>query len=544
MPHFSSSILKIISAACLTICFFITSCRKEAHHNDNFFRYNQLGGLETLDPAFAKNLSIMWGAKFIFNTLFEMNEEMEIVPSLCHNYTVSTDGLVYTFHLRTDVYFHPHPIFEDTSGRRMTSADVVYSLQRIIDPKVASSGSWIFNGRLSTEEPFKIINDSTFSIQLNAPFAPFLDILTMPYCSIVPKEIIDHYGVDFRSHPIGTGPFKFVHWEEGNALILHKHEKYWEIDENGRRLPYLDGVHVSFNEARSIELLLMLQGKLDFINGVDGTVKDILLDKNGSLKPDMASHMSLRKSTYLNAEFLGILMDGDAKDSILGIKKIRHAIDKGIDKKKLVTYYRNGVGIPAYQGFTPKNILGFQADTFSNNLDKITARKWVQEVKDSLNISQITVTLSTVEVMTDMCNFIANELKEIGINTQLQIYQASILRQMMSQNKLPFFKAQWIADYPNAETFMAYFYSKFPSPPNYTRTSIPALDALYNQALLQPNDSIRQNIYRQMDEIISDEMPVIPLFYDEMLHFIHPSISGFRSNALNIIDIKRVKKNI
>lgn len=542
MPFKKLNCVLVKIAVILFLSSFIPSCKSSSELHPNYFRYNQLGGLESLDPAFAKNLSIMWGVKFIYNTLFELDENMKVIPSLVDSYEVSNDGLVYTFYLRKNIYFHDNELFDNGKGRIMISDDVIYSFERIIDPKVASSGSWIFNGRLVEGKPFEKIDDFCLKIYLKEPFAPFLEILTMPYCSIVPKEVVEHFGTDFRNHPCGTGPFQFVHWEEGNSLILKKNENYWEKDENGDSLPYLDGIQVSFNEARSIELLLMLQGKIDFINGVDGTVKDLLLNKNGELKSNMSDKIALSKSTYLNSEFLGILMHGEHADSFLSIKKIRKAIDIGIDKKKLVTYYRNGVGVPAYAGFTPKNLLGYEADTFSSSLNKSLARKYVNEVKDSLRISTISITLNTVEVMSDMCNFIANELKEIGIDVKIQIFQASMLRQMMSQNQLPFFKAQWIADYPDAETYMAYFYSKFPSPPNYTRTNIPLYDKLYLQSLKETNDSTRLSLYRLMDSIIYDELPAIPLFYDEMLHFLQFNIEGFRANSLNIIDLKRVRK--
>src|SRR5690606_16052799 len=258
------------------------------------------------------------------------------------------------------------------------------------------------------EQAFVYINDSTFKIRLKEAFAPFLEILTMPYCSIVPREVVEYYGPDFRNHPCGTGPFKFVHWEEGNTLILHKNEKYWEKDEAGIRLPYLEGVYVTFNESRSIELLMMLQGELDFRNGVDGSVKDNLLNKRGALRPELKDKMVLEKSTYLNAEFLGILMQGEEAEPLLQNKKLRQAINIGIDKSKLVTYYRNGVGIPAEAWMTPVGMLYTKVDSIPHTYpyNKSLARQWVLEVKDRLKINEIKLTLSTVEVMSDMCNFI------------------------------------------------------------------------------------------------------------------------------------------
>ena len=112
-----------------------------------------------------------------------------------------------------------------------------YSFNRIIDKEVASPGAWIFNGKADTQEPFKAIDDSTFQLKLLRPYNPILGIVSMQYCSVVPKEAVEKYGTDFRRHPVGTGPFRFVAWEEGQALVLKKNPCYFETDSAGSRRP-------------------------------------------------------------------------------------------------------------------------------------------------------------------------------------------------------------------------------------------------------------------------------------------------------------------
>ncbi len=104
----------------------------------------------------------------------------------------------------------------------MTADDVAYSFRRVMDPATASSGAWVFNGKVDPETGFTALNDSTFRLRLLQPFQPIMGILSMQYCSVVPKEVVAHYGKDFRKNPIGTGPFKFFYWDEGQALVLHK----------------------------------------------------------------------------------------------------------------------------------------------------------------------------------------------------------------------------------------------------------------------------------------------------------------------------------
>ena len=125
---------------------------------------------------------------------------MRIVPSIAKSWTISPDGTVYTFTLRDDVYFHQTDFFPQK--RKVTAEDFVYSLGRIVDGSVASPGAWIFQKvkRDSEGKPaFKALNDSTFQITLSEDFPPFLGILAMKYCSVVPREVVEKYGKDFRT---------------------------------------------------------------------------------------------------------------------------------------------------------------------------------------------------------------------------------------------------------------------------------------------------------------------------------------------------------
>jgi peptide/nickel transport system substrate-binding protein len=206
----------------LLVCALFSACDSKEHDNRKVFRYNETTGIASLDPAFAKNQSIIWPVHQLFNTLVETDSNLNIVPSLAYRWEVSEDRLTYIFHLRNDVFFHDNEAFPQGKGRKMTAYDVVYSYQRIIDPATASSGAWIFNNRIDSVNAFSALNDSTFQLKLVRPFNPILGLLSMQYCSVVPKEVVEKYGKDFRSHPCGTGPFKFKSWEEGQALIMLK----------------------------------------------------------------------------------------------------------------------------------------------------------------------------------------------------------------------------------------------------------------------------------------------------------------------------------
>ncbi|HEV9036658.1 MAG TPA: ABC transporter substrate-binding protein, partial [Puia sp.] len=300
------------------------------------FRYNEVDGIATLDPAFAKNRSIIWAVHQLYSTLVETDDNLNIVPCLARSWEVGADRRTWTFHLRTDVYFQDDQVFPGGHGRRLVASDIVYSLNRLLDPATASSGAWIFHDRIDTsgEGAFVAVDDSTFRLRLIRPFHPILGLLTMPYCSAVPHEVVQRYGKEFRAHPCGTGPFRFKSWEEEQTLVFLRNDHYFERDSAGHPLPYLDAVKISFNTEKAAEFLQFQQGELDFVNEIDASFKDEILNKRGQLKKDWVGKIILSVSPQLNTEYLGILMDTTSdlvRHSPLRLLAVRQAINYGFD---------------------------------------------------------------------------------------------------------------------------------------------------------------------------------------------------------------------
>lgn len=542
MPFYliSRSFLLFAVAALL-----FTSCRSGNSREKGFFLYNESSGIASLDPAFAKNQSIMWAIHQMYNSLVEVDEHLRIKPSLAKSWEVSGDGLVYTFHLRQDVYFHDDACFPQGRGRQMVADDVVFSLQRIIDPATASSGAWIFNDRVKKEGGFIALNDSTFQLTLERPFPPILGIISMQYCSIIPKEAVVYYGTGFRSHPVGTGPFRFVAMEEGQSLIMRRHEQYFEFDSSGRRLPYLNGVKVSFYDSKATEFLLFRQGKLHFVNDIDASFKDEVLNKRGELRKDWEGRIRLSKHPYLNTEYLGIMVDSLnplVKASPLRFRAVRQAINYGFDRRKMMLYLRNSIGIAAESGFVPAGLPSFDTVAVRGyQFNPLKARQLLAEAgfPDGKGLGEIR--LLTIPIYAELASYIVRELEELGLNVKVEVVQKSLLLEQTAQSQALFFRGSWIADYPDAENYLSVFYSHNPAPPNYTRYKNPAFDELYERALLETNDSARFRLYHEMDNMLVKDAPVVPLWYDEVIRLVQPNVRNFRPNGLNLLELRQVE---
>ncbi|MEP7143753.1 MAG: ABC transporter substrate-binding protein [Ferruginibacter sp.] len=524
----------------------LLSCSSHQHPDKKIFHYNEQTGIASLDPAFAKNQSIMWAIHQLYNTLIEVDENMQLTPALAKSWELSPDNLRFTFHLRTDVYFHDDGAFANATGRLLTAGDVAYSFNRIVDKNVASPGAWIFNNRIDPVNGFIALDDSTFQLKLVRPFQPILNILSMQYCSIVPKEAVEKYGGNFRSHPVGTGPFQLVAWEEGQALLLKKNVHYFEKDSVGDRLPYLDGIKVSFFESKATEFLEFQQNRLDFINDIDASFKDEILTKTGHLKKQWEGKLLLQKHDYLNIEYLGILVDPNnelVKASPLRLKKIRQAINYGFDRRKMMLYLRNSIGTVAESGFVPAGLPSFDSVVVKGyRYDPAKVKQLLAEAGFPEGKNLPPIKLLTIPVYADLASYIANELNLSGITVQVEAIQKSLLLELTAKSQALFFRGSWIADYPDAENYLGVFYGKNPAPPNYTRYKNTVYDELYEKAIAEKIDSARYKLYQQMDRLIINDAPVVPLWYDMAIHLVHTNITHFFPNSLNLLELRKVKK--
>ncbi len=536
-------------------CLLIFSCSTHQHPDKAIFRYNESSGLASLDPAFAKNKQVMWAVHQLYNTLVEIDSNMQIAPSLAKRWEISANNLTFTFYLKDSIYFSDDACFEKGKarpdepfgrGRKLTAQDVAYSFNRIVDKNTASPGAWIFNNRVDSANGFKALNDSVFQLKLIRPFHSILGILSMQYCSVVPHEAVEKYGNEFRRHAVGTGPFQLVAWEEGQALVLKKNTNYFEKDSSGKRLPYLDGIKVSFYDSKATEFLEFQQQRLDFIDDIDASFKDEVLTKTGNLKKTWEGKIVLQKQPYLNIEYLGILVDEQnegVKNSPLRLQKIRQAINYGFDRRKMMLYLRNSIGIAAESGFIPCGLPSFDSVNVKGyTYNPAKAKQLLAEAGFAEGKNMPPIKLLTIPIYGDLGSYIANELKQVGINIQVEVIQKSLLLEQTSKSQALFFRGSWIADYPDAENYLSVFYSKNPAPPNYTRYKNAAFDVLYEKALAEKNDSLRYKLYQQMDKLIIADAPVVPLWYDMAIHLVHNNINNFPPNSLNLLELRRTKK--
>ncbi len=531
----------------------ISSCSEKEKKEDAalVFRYNESEQINSLDPAFANSRANCWVVNQLYSGLVKLNEKLLVVPSIAKSWDISADGLVYTFVLRNDVYFHDNVLFLNSKGRKVRASDFVNSFKRILSKRTASPGAWIFDcidlSEKSNYNGFWDVNDTTLKIYLKQPFPPFLKILTMQYAAVVPIEIVDYYDAAFGNHPIGTGPFQLKSWDVEKQLVLTRNPNYFET-ERGELLPHLDGVSISFIKDKQTEFLDFMKGDLDFISGLEAQYLRDIVNTDGSLSEKCASKINFNTCPAINMQYLGFKFGSNAQESAsnpFNNKLLRKAINYGIDKRKLLVHLRNNIGTPGNNGLLPSGLT--ETDT-SRRVGNAYNPEMAVDLMERAGYSEKnpcpTLTLHSTREYSDWCEAIKNDMMKIGINLQLNYVGTDIYPEMLRHSAFSFYVNNCVADYPDAENYMKLFYSKNTSPKgeNIAHYSNPNFDLKYEQAKDELNPEKRKKRLMEMDQILIEDAALVPLYEEATVYFFQNTISGLSTNPMNLLNLQTVKK--
>ena len=296
------------------------------------------------------------------------------------------------------------------------------------------------------------------------------------------------------------------------------------------------GIAITFIPDKKSEFMEFISGNLDMINSPENSIIELLFDNDGKLKNDY-DNINVVKKPYLNTEYLGF----NTNNSLESEKYLRLAINHAIDRKKMIKYLRQNVGYPALSGIVPAGLnddFFYERYFYDIDLARENLNKYLEQNENKI----VQINVVTDAQYLDVLEFIQSELKKININLKIEITPPSILRQGKAKGKYNFFRASWIADYPNPENYFDLFYSKNKTPngPNYTYFMNKKYDSVYNN--LKDKKSNIEKSFEILENIIYDFSPIIPLYYDMSIRLIDNDILGMSNNAINMLNLEGVEK--
>lgn len=540
----------------------LASCTHHSLHEPDVFCYNEPSGIASLDPAQASYQAAWWAGQQLFNGLVDFDTALRVVPALAKSWEHDSTFCRWRFYLRSDVWYHSDPCFGSHGTRRMVAEDVRYSFERILDARTRSPGLWVFLDRVKGArayhdatrrgerpphcEGIRVLSDTVIEIELIEPFAPFLGLLAMPYAWILPKEAVEYYGDNVGEHPVGTGPFRLVRWLPDRELYLERNERYWHKDDQGHPLPYLRAVRIEFVRDQRTEFAEFRRGRYCMISSLDPAFATVLLTPEGQLFTRYAGIYRLQSAPALSTEYIGILLDttlpAGRESPFARSRSLRQALNVAIDREQIVRFVLRGMAYPA-RGVLPTPLA--EDTSIWYRFDRRQAQALLAEagVPNGRGLAHLRLVISPTVRTRSIAEALQEQWAELGIRIELQQVDFPRLLSMVRSGELALWRTSWIADYPDAENFLALFHSANAAPrgPNTTRYRDTVADDLYRKVAITFDTSLRKQLIAQLERHVVRDAPWVFLFHGRVVRLMHSYVEGLTVDPLDRLVLERVR---
>ena len=486
---------------------------------------------KSLDPIGITDTLSDGVARKIHNALVRFkrgeNGVLTVAPDLAEKWDVSPDGKLYTFTLRKGVNFH--------NGREVKAADAVYSLMRLLSIE-SKRPDWLRPMVVGSEERYKsqspkspvgikATGEYTMTIELTAPFAPFIQHLCTVNCSIVPKEAVEDESKPFARNPVGVGAFKFESWENNLAVTLTRNDSYY----GGK--PKLDAIKFFIIKDRNMRVERYFAGELDATDIPYGRMKETL----EKAKIENTLTYDTFRTNYIGLGF----PNGDFKKKTQDLspfgtnKLVRQAMNYAIDREYLCDKVLEGRGTPA-KGILPPGMLAFKADRKGWPKDVKKAKELLAQAgfPDGKGLPVLVILHRNDENTKLVGQALAHDLDEVGIKTELQARDWNMFLEMVEIEPRQCFLLGWVADYPDPDNFLyVLFHSKqWGAPGNHTWYVNTEVDALTEKARGIVDMAQRIPLYQKAEDIILEDSPWICTYNVRNVVLLRSNIKGIREN--------------
>jgi peptide/nickel transport system substrate-binding protein len=396
----------------------------------------------------------------------------------------------------------------------------------------------------STVSGISVIDDYTIQITLKNSFAGFESILSHISLGIFPKEAYDKYGSKIGQHAVGTGPFALESMTE-DKIVLKRNNNYWRSDEFGNKLPFLSNVIVTYTDNKRSELLAFRKGAVDIvleipveeIEHILGSLEEAQQGKNIKHKIESAASM---KMVYIAMA----LSNGAFKDV-----RVRKAFNIAINRDEIVDNWLEGEGWAANNGFVP-NMINYPNEKVVGhkyNVDKARRLMTQAGYPNGKNFPVLDFYVNAVDgsLTHRLCQGVAQQLKD-NINVTLNIKLCTIEERQEAVNSgiAKIWRAGWIADYPDAENFLALFYGgnieSSTGMLNRFKYQNDSYDQIYESALTESDPEKRTGLLIQCDQMVINDAVLMPLLTDDHIVMVNARIRGFEANSMESLNLTEV----
>jgi oligopeptide transport system substrate-binding protein len=480
----------------------------------------------------------------VMQPLVDYDQNLKLIPVLAESWTSSKDGKEWRFKLRDKVFFHDDPCFKG-KPRAVVASDVVYSLQRMLDPKTQTLGAFILSdvvegaadlaaGKSTGVAGIVAEDEKTVLFRLSKPYAQFPARLSLPFAAIVPKEAVEFYKDQWGRHPVGTGAFKFKSWDEATGqIVLDRNLNYWQqISTN------LGKVVFSIVKSEAAQLAGFSQGKIDAFE-MNPAISNQIFDSSGKPTTRYANAQIIRQPS-LKVHFVGF----NFRNKAVKDKNFRLALNYAVNKDKLTQQILNGLADPANGVLVPP-LLGSDSKTLYP--------QDIQKAKDLLKSSaykgeELTYITDNSTQSVAEAEFIQSQLAAVGVKIRIDKSPESVWLDKLTKGKFDLGKLYFAYDYPSPDSgFSQFLTANFPpTGNNFSYYSNAKFDSLYGESLKQSDAAKSSELFQQQNQIIRDDAPWLFLYFPKRIVVARQGIKDLKVNQLSfslmLSDVKEEAK--
>ena len=565
--------------------------------SEDVYRFPLPSNPMTLDPAHTTDTVSDSVTRRIFDTLVRFDPDGNVVPNIAKKWEASEDGKAWKFYLNEGVTFH--------NGRKLTAADFVYSLSRLLDPSVqseragllfpvkgarqfyftprfaetvdflkknpgdtpdfheslanladnieyvsfsdetdiektaqllsaaaksnATSLSAELSGELSklagrTEPPETVsgitaYDDLTLKIELDEGYAPFLMVLGMTNCAVVPKEEVDKYGESFEIHPVGTGSFVFQDWKPDISITLAANRAHFA------RVPGVDKIVYRIITDDNTRFEEFKNGQIEHTDIPAGRMEEVR--KDPSLSKMMVSKPAMDMYGYCF---------NTSKPPFKGNKLLRKAINHAIDKDDIIDTILEGK-YKRMDTYVPEGTFYFRSDSTGYPYDPELAKKLLAEAgyPDGKGLPTITLNIDNQEYRNKIAVAVQSDLREIGVNVEISRKDWGTFLNQIYDGDFEFCQNTWLTDYPDPDNWLFTLLdsSQAGAPGNISRYSNPEFDKLVREAQMTVDAGKRMELYGKAEEMAMEDAPWVLMFVNSPTMLVQPYVENFRLTVMD-----------
>ncbi len=502
---------------CLCLVLNLIGCSSQ-NRLEGYIYYRLNNNPTTLDPAFVVDVTGGLIAAKLYNGLVKIGDDLSIQPDIAKKWTISRDGLTYTFILKQGIYF--------SNNREVKANDFKYSFKRILEPKSKSPVTWVLEKILGADEfmdgkavdvkGIKVIDDYTLEICLKKPFSPFLSLLTMTAAYVVPREEVGKWGPDFSGHPVGTGPFFLKEWLPNREIKLEKRKDYFDVPAKVKGIIYRV-IPEDLTAVTEFEV-----GNIDIIT--------IPASEHSRYKNDPQKRNLISSIKGLNTYYLGLNCSRPPFNNL----NLRKAINYAIDREKILNtiYERRG---RLASGPVPDIMRKWNTP----NMYEYHTQKAKELIRnEGLDGISLNFYVTADQEVIDIAEVIQSYIRAVGIAVKIKQLEWSAYKDAINRGEPDLFYIGWWADYPDPENFLfpLFHSSNFGPGGNRARYSKPAVDSLIEKAQYTMDEKKRGLLYKNAEEMVIADAPWVFLWHRTDFTIRQPWIKNYKIYPIYSMD--------